>query len=53
MKSLMVDLYKKRRVYIFSIYWGRIVQTFYLFIQKNTPVTFEETSLDEREHFYG
>lgn len=49
----MPDLYKKREVCIFSIYWGKLVQTLDIFIQKNVPVTFKETSSDEQEHFYG
>lgn len=39
----MFDLYKQTGAYICSIYWGRLVQMFYLFVQKNILITFEET----------
>lgn len=35
---LMFDSYKQ-----ISIHWGRLVQMFYLFVQKNILITFEET----------
>lgn len=34
----MFDLYKQ-----ISIHWGRLVQMFYLFVQKNILIIFEET----------